>query len=169
MFRGHLQIAGARRGIFSRQGDTGDVLGYFCRNSSSLGNMAGNVSGRRRLVLNGCRNGVREIVDLVNDRADFGNSLDGAVRVGLNGLNLSAYVFGCMRSLLGKLLDLVCDDSKSLASFAGASRLDGGVQSKQVVCCAIEVITLTTWPISTLDAPSLAIVSFVDVATLTAS
>ena len=94
--------------------------------------VAADLAGRGRLLLDGAGDRVLDVVDLVDDLADLGDGFDGAFGVALDGLDLAADVLGGLGGLLGQLLDLVGDDGEALARLAGAGRLDGGVQGQQV-------------------------------------
>ena len=73
-----------------------------------------------------------EVVDLVDDRADLADRVDGARGVGLDRLDPPGDVLGRPGRLLGQLLDLVGHDGEALARLAGPRRLDGGVERQQV-------------------------------------
>ena len=94
--------------------------------------VAADLAGRRRLLLDGAGDRVLNVVDLVDDLADLGDGLDRPLGVGLDGLDLAADVLGRLGRLLGQLLDLVGDDGEALAGLAGPGRLDGRVQGQQV-------------------------------------
>src|SRR6202043_2980157 len=50
----------------------------------------------------------------------------------LDGADLAGDLFGRLGGLAGERLDLRGDDREALAGFAGARRLDGGVEGEQI-------------------------------------
>ena len=83
-----------------------------------LGDVAADLAGRGRLLLDGAGDRVLDVVDLVDDLADLGDGFDGPLGVALDGLDLAADVLGGLGGLLGQFLDLVGDDGEALARLA---------------------------------------------------
>src|SRR5262249_38517626 len=63
--------------------DTGNIARDFARALGCFLHVAPDLSGSDRLLLDGRGNGVRNIVDLRNDSADFADRLHRVVRIGL--------------------------------------------------------------------------------------
>src|SRR3569833_1162328 len=81
--------------------------------------VASDLVGLRRLLLDRAGDGGGDVVDLVDDAADLLDGLDGGGRVALDGVDLQADVLGGLGGLLGQLLHLVGDPHKALAGLAG--------------------------------------------------
>ena len=94
--------------------------------------VAGDLGGRGRLLLDGAGDRALDVVDLADDRADLGDRVHRALGVGLDRLDLAADVLGGLGGLLGQFLHLVGDDGEALARLAGPGRLDRGVEGQQV-------------------------------------
>ena len=115
------------------------------------------------------RDGAGNVADLIDDGANRGDGVDRALGVGLNRRDFLADVLGGLGGLLGQFLDFVGDDGESLARFPARAASIVAFKASRLVCCAMEVMTLMTWPISALDTPSLEMVALVASAVLTAS
>ena len=94
--------------------------------------VAADLVGRRRLLLDGAGDGVLKVIDLADDLADLADRFDRALGVGLDRLDLLADVLGGLGSFLGQLLDFVGHDGEALAGLAGPGGLDGGIQGQQI-------------------------------------
>src|SRR5262245_34361990 len=87
--------------------------------------------GGVRLVRRG-RNRRRDVVDVVDglaDRPDGGDDLAGAA---LDGVDLARDVLGRLGGLHRQVFYLLCHHGETAAGFAGARRLDGGIERQQV-------------------------------------
>ena len=114
-------------------GDAGDVLGYLARTPlGRVRNVAADLVRGGGLLFHRRSDGVRNIVDLVDDGADLRDGLHRALGVALDGFDLLADLFGGFGGLLGQFFHFVGHHRESLARFAGARGFDGGVQRQQI-------------------------------------
>src|SRR5579884_3244385 len=104
-----LGVGSALGGALCCRGYTGDVtrnvLGTACR----LGHVAADLVGGCGLLFHAGGDGIRNIVDLVDDGSDIPNRFDRPAGVLLNRFNLLADIFGGPRGFFGQFLDFVGD------------------------------------------------------------
>src|ERR1017187_3692503 len=122
-----LSVVGALGGVLRRYCHIANVLGDVADPLGSFGHTAADLIGGHRLFFHRRGNAVGDVVDLINDRTDLLDRLDGALSVALDGIDLLADILGCLGSLLGEFFYLVGYHSEALACFAGACGLNGGI------------------------------------------
>ena len=88
--------------------------------------------GSSALLLHRRRDAGRDAGELTDDAGDRGDFLDRALGRLLDGGDLPRDIVGGARGLVGERLHFGGDHGKALAGFAGARRLDGGVERQQI-------------------------------------
>ena len=87
---------------------------------------------------------------------------DRGLGIALDRFDLAADILSRLGRLFRQFLHFIGDYGETLASSSPARAASMvAFSASRLVCCAIDVITLITWPISALDSPSLAIVVLV--------
>ena len=94
--------------------------------------VAGDLLRRRALLLDRGRDRGRDLRDAADGAADLLDGGDRVLRRGLHAGDLRADLLGRLGGLRGERLDLRGHDREAAAGFAGARRLDGGVERQQV-------------------------------------
>ena len=89
------------------------------------------------MLFNSRCNRVRSIVDLVDDRTDLGNDLNGTLCVDLNCLDLAANLFRRFSRLLGQFFHLVGNNCES---FTGFTRARGVTEKPAAAWTAEQVV-----------------------------
>src|ERR1700761_5871349 len=92
--RGGLGVIGSLGGVSRRRRPPTNVPGNVGDSLSSLVDTAADLVGGRCLLLHRRRDAVGNVIDLVNDGADFFNRCDRALGDSLDGLDLLTDLFG---------------------------------------------------------------------------
>ena len=121
-----------------------------------LTDVAVHLAGGGCLLLHRRGDGGLELVDLADDLADLGDRGHRALGVGLDGRHSTGDVLGRLGGLLSQVLDLAATTAKPLPASPARAASMVALRASRLVCSAIEVIILTTLPISADDSPSLA-------------
>jgi hypothetical protein len=167
--RGFLHVGGAAGGVLGGDGDPADILGDFTGALGGLAHVAGDLVGSDGLFFDGRGDVVGNIVDLVDDGADLADGLTAPlVSLWMASIFWPISSVALAVSLASSLTSLATTAKPLPASPARAASMVA-LRASRLVCCAMEVMTLMTLPISTLDSPSLAMVWLVDSATPTAA
>src|ERR1700679_2846575 len=130
---GRIEKAAGRRACFvGSMGDAVDVIADFPRAIGRLKYVAGDFARRRALLIDCSCDLAGYFVDLRDGPNNGLDSADGVAGGILDALDLRGNLLRRLGGLVGQSLDLARDDGKSPAVFAGACRLDGGVQGQEV-------------------------------------
>jgi len=110
-----------------------DDIGRDVRGAAGcLRHVAGDFLGGGALFLDGRGNAGGDLVDGADGAGDGMDGGDGLSGRSLDGGDLAGDLVGCLRGLGGELLDLGGNDRETLAGFASARRLDGGVERQKI-------------------------------------
>src|SRR4051812_38315076 len=129
---GALDVVGRGSGCVRIGLHAVDVLGDVAGALRGELRAAGDLLGRRTLLLHGGGNGGCDLVDLADDAAD---GLDGVDRIARDLLDVGDLLGDFLRRLRGlarQRLHFGGDHREAAAGLAGARRLDGGVKRKQI-------------------------------------
>ena len=127
--------------------DFGDGAGDLRGAVGGTLDIARDFLGGGALFLDRGRDRGGDLGNLADGRADHLDRADRLLGRGLHARDLDTDFVGGLGGLGGQRLDLLRDHGKAAAGFAGARRLDGGVEREKLVCSATDVISLMTSPI----------------------
>ena len=142
--REHLR--GGRAGLAGAALHVGDIGRDLLGALRGLLHVAGNFLRRRALLFHRGRDGRGDLRQLLDGAADLLDRADRFLGRRLDAGDLLADLAGRLGGLLGQRLDFGGDDRKAAAGFAGARRLDGGIEASRLVCPAMVLISSTTSP-----------------------
>ncbi len=118
--------------VFGGSGDARDTACDLLCTFGGFGYAAADFVGSDGLLFHGRSDAVADVVHLINDGPDLANGVDCTFGIGLDGLNLTADLFGGLGRLLRQFLNFIGDDGKAFARFTSASGFDGGVEGEQI-------------------------------------
>src|SRR5229473_6620452 len=130
--RRRQQLARRRAGLVGAMADFGDGAGDLRGAISGTLDIAGYFLGGGALFLDRSRYRARDLGDLADGRADHFDRADRLLRRGLHARDLDANFVGGLGGLTGQRLDLLGDHGEAAAGFAGARRLDRGVEREKI-------------------------------------